>query len=152
MSLSLKNYFKFGWRKFLIPMLKDGIYRFESFDDNDTRIMATTFYIDGDVFTELYTENDQLLVDVNEDKVEKHLQSVEEKVGSMDVLFAQIQAFITLISTALTYLFATKEFGPGIGAAAFFGVGTIVLLLRKYFLKGAIWLIKKVVIPLIQRY
>ena len=152
MNLSLKNYFKFGWRKFLGPMLKEGIYRFESFDENDTRIMATTFYIDGDVFSELYTENDQLMVEVNEDKVIKHLQSVEEKVGSMDVLYTQIQAFITLIISAVTYFFASKEYGPGVGAAATFGVGTIVALLRKYFLKGAIWLIKKVVIPLVQNY
>jgi hypothetical protein len=47
-------------------------------------------------------------------------------------------------------LFASKEYGPGIGVATMFGAGAIAALLRKYFLKGAIWLIKKVVIPLVQ--
>lgn len=151
MNLSLSKYFKLGYRKFLIPMIKKGIYRLEAFDDNKQRIMATTFYIDGDVFTELYTENDKLLVETNKTIVEQHLKKIEENVGAMDVLYAQIQAAITLIVTAFTYILASREYGPTIGAAATFGVSTVVVLIREYLLTGVIWVVKNVVIPLVQR-
>ena len=150
MNLSLKKYFRFDYRKFLVPMLKHGIYRLETFDDNQHRIMTTTFYLDGDVFTELYEEGDQLLAESNKDKVEQHMKTLEERVGSMDVLYTQIQGLITLIITTCTLVYSTIKYGPAIGAGITFGIGAIVVLLRKYLLKGVIWVVKTIILPSIK--
>lgn len=150
MNLSLKKYFRFDYRKFLAPMLKHGIYRLETFDDNQHRIMTTTFYLDGDVFTELYEEGDQLLAESNEDKVEQHMKTIEERVGSMDVLYTQIQGLITLALTTFTLIYSTIKCGPTFGTGLTVGVGTIVVLLRKYLLKGLIWFVKTIVMPSIK--
>jgi hypothetical protein len=154
MNLSLKKYFSFGYFNFIIPLFKSGMYRLDSFDDNQLRIMRTTFYIDGDASTELYPvseESENLLVEQNEEKVIKHMQIVEEKVATMDVFYTQIQLIIGFIGTLITFFTAQTQFNfwPSVGITI--GLGTFFILIRKYVLKVIIWTVKNIVIPLIQK-
>ena len=154
MNLSLSKYFSFGYLKFLIPLFKSGIYRLDTFDDNKLRIITTNFYIDGDASTVLYYENeesDNLLVESNEDKVTEHLKIVEKKVGTMDVFYTQIQVFLGLIGSLITFLIARVDYGNLTAAGVTIGLGTFFILIRKYVLAAIIWSIKNLAIPLIQK-
>ena len=154
MNLSLSKYLSFGYLKFLIPLIKSGIYRLDTFDDNKLRIITTNFYIDGDASTVLYYENeesDNLLAELNKEKVTEHLQIVEKKVGSMDVFYTQIQVILGLIGTLFTYFTARMEFGSLTAVGITVGLGTFFILIRKYVLAAIIWSIKNLAIPLIQK-
>ena len=137
-------------------MVKKGKYRLETFDDNDACILATTFYLDGDVFTELYTQTnpnfqtEDLLADQNHDKVKLHMKSVEDNVGSVKVLYSQIVALIMLITTSVTFIVTSLKYGVPTGAAATIGFGGIVFWLKKYVMKIVIWIIRIIVIPMIK--
>lgn len=155
MNLSLKKYFSFGYFNFLIPLFKSGMYRLDSFDDNQVLIMRTTFYIDGDASTELYPvseESNSLLVETNEDKVAQHLNEVGKKVGTMDVFYTQIQVLLGFIGTLLTYFTALmNNLDWQTAAGITVGLGTFFILIRKYVLKVIIWTVKNIVIPLVQK-
>ena len=151
MSLSLKSYFKFDYRKFLGPLITHGTYKLETLDENDQPILSTQFYLDGDVINEVFTdEHGYILAESNADKVKEHLDQLEEKVGSMDVLYTQIQGIVVLITTIISFIFASSKAGPGAGAAITAGVGTALVLLRKYWFKGIVWIISNLVVPLVQ--
>lgn len=155
MNLSLSKYFSLGYFKFLIPLFKSGIYRLDTFDDNNSRIITTNFYIDGDASTVLYYENEKsevLLVENHQDKVDQHMQIVGKKVGSMDVFYTQIQVLLGFIGTLVTYFTALMNWGDWqIAAGITIGLGTFFILIRKYVLKVIIWTVKNIVIPLIQK-
>lgn len=154
MKSSLKKYFSFGYFNFIVPLFKNGIYRLESFDDNNERLLSTTFYIDGDASTELYPvneESDELRVETNPEKVSEHMKVVEKNVGTMDVFYTQIQLIIGFIGTIITFLYAKMHFNPLTAAGITIGLGTFFILIRKYVLAGIIWTVKNIVIPLIQK-
>lgn len=151
MNLSLKKYFQFGYRKFLGPILQYGSYKLETYDDNKQPIMSTTFYLDGDVISEIYEDDKKvILAESNPDKVEAHMKTVEERIGSLDVLLTQVQGLFAFIVTSVTLLITTIKYGITAGIGATVGVSAILYWLRKYFLKGAIWVVKTFILPSIK--
>jgi hypothetical protein len=153
MNLSLKKYFSFGYRDILVPLVRHGVYSLDTYDDQDNRIITTTFYLDGDVQNMLYmSDDDRLLAEYNEEKVVGHMAEVEKRVLSLDAFYAQIQAVVVFITGLITYLIAWKEQGPLAGAGITVGISAAVIFLKKYWFKVFSWLIQKIVVPMIQNY
>lgn len=154
MASSLSKYFKFDYWKFLAPLIRSGIYRKDTIDlETKRKIMTTIFYLDGDVFTELYMDNDELLVETYKEKAQEHMESLTEEVQSMNIFYTQIKGIVFAISTLVTAIFVFyKQVDPYIGAPLSLGIPVLVTLLSKYWLKGIVWLIQKLVVPLIQSY
>ncbi len=152
MNLSIKKYFSFNYFSFLTPLFKTGIYRQDTYDEENNLIITTRFYLDGDVHNELYELNNNLLAESNEEKVEQHMEKLSKKVLSMDAFYAQIQSIVLLFTSLLTFYHTYQEYGLINGAGVTAGIGTLVYLTKKYWFRVLTWLFQKLIVPLIQSY
>lgn len=138
----LINYFRVNHLGFIFTSMKYGRYNLVTYDDKNTPIISTIFYIDGDVLNNLFEVDGKLLAENHEKLVRAHIEKVKAKVSAMDLLYTQIAALITLCFSAFTFFQAYSEFGLVVGTISSAAVGSLVLLFRKSLAKIIFFLLR----------
>jgi hypothetical protein len=142
MIKNLKKLFNLNYVSFIGMLTDKGYFRHTTFlKDEETPVISTVIYADGDILSILYQNKyQQLLVEQYPKKLAQHQQFIEERINNLEILKQHITWFAGIVSVLLSFLIPVDDPLTRFGVAGTFGVAG--LLLKKFFSKGIFRMLK----------
>ncbi len=142
---SLIKYFSLDQFRFLIQCLKQGSYNLITYDEQNKPVIATNFYIDGDVLHKLFeSEAGGLRADTNLEFLKNHMTTVENNLKAMDIFSTQIQAIVTFALGTFTFVRTYLSYGWEVATVSTMSVGTIIFFFKKSLARAVFWALKQI--------
>ena len=142
---SLGKYFQFAHFEFLFNYLRHGRYSLVTVDELKKPVIATNFYIDGDVLHWYYeTEGDDSYNDEQRKLIEIHMAKVEMNLDSIELFATQLQAFLTLIMGIFTSIITFLNYGLETSILSTLSISALIYIFKRNLARFVFWIIKMV--------